>query len=217
MTLPLDLASHSDFHPRVHVVSRRRPIDLSPHLVALDKAKPGDLVAMVSSLKGNSERFPTHRHWLDAFYVQGETGFEERSYPQLTGQSTSHAAHLVAEQLFMNIDVDDVVFLWNMAPCVEDYQIYRVHFADAILSLEVTWLYGTLKQENLKGLNPVLIEMGRVPDQASAKACVAKTRRYLDIFRRMLPTDMRDLADWSIAMPSPEAFLERPARKPSGT
>lgn len=194
---------------RVHVPRYLAPITLAPQITPLNEATPGDIVAMVSYLRGNVDLFPSHEHSLQAFIVQGKDRLEIAFYQDLAGRAATQAARLIAEQLFANHGLHDLVLDCDLVPNVEAYELYRVHFADAILTFEATWLRGDLEDdvENMENINPVVIEMGQVSDRASAEACVTKTRRYLETLRRMLPDDLRDQADWSIALPAPEVFL----------
>lgn len=69
----------------------------------------------------------------------------------------------------MNSGLHDLVLDCDLVSNVEAYDLHRVHFADAILTLEATWLLADLQDdaEDVDDINPVVIEMGQAPDRAS--------------------------------------------------
>jgi len=206
MTISVNLASAPTDY-QVHFLPCIGGVDLAPHLVPLDAAKPGDLVAMMSYLGGNVDAYPSHAHRLEGFHVQGDAGPDFQIYKDLFGQAADHAAHLVAEELFRGSDVHRIVLLCDIAEDCAAYELITVHFADAVLYINLAWLHGDLCAEMSGDINPVVVKMGEVSDHAAAEACVTRTRRYLEVSRSMLPAQVRDAVDMRIALPPAKVFL----------
>lgn len=181
--------------------------NVSRHLAPLDRAVTGDLVAMIGGYYANFEERTDLKVRFEAFYVQGEDGLEVAFYHEVPARSADHAAHLVAETLFLAAQPHRVVLGFNMVEYPEFYELHTIDFADARLYVNTEWLSGRVDNEALEEIRPIVFEMAAASDLEEARNCVAKAQRYLDVVRHMLPDHLRDRTNWAVVLPDPEDFM----------
>lgn len=195
---------------RVRPVRYGTPINLAPNIVPHEEAVHGDIIGMLCSVHACVENYPSHDYAPPVFFVQGKDTIDVVFYQDLPQEKVPGAAQLIA-QFYMAGNLEDIACRNSLFPCPDNREFYSVYFADAILTAEANWLHGKIANYfepwELEDVNPVLIGMEQAHDMAAAKACVEKTRIYIELFQRFLPEDRRELADWTIEMPAAEAFL----------
>lgn len=186
--------------------------NLTPYLVPIEQAVPGDLVAMVGGHYCNAWEYTLETH-LEVFYVQGEYGLEVRWYDELPEPARDSAARLIAERLFLAPKPHGTFLSQCVVECSELYQVQSVHFADAVLYVNKRWMEDALWDEELGEVHPILFEMEQAPDSATAQERADMARGYLALFRHMLPDHLQNEADWEGVMIDPDDFLaETPTR-----
>lgn len=178
-------------------------------LTPVDLAQPGDLVAMVAEHSAAFDSYVDPKMELEVFYVQGGDGLEVAPYFRLSGTTGDRAAHLIVQELFLGREPHNMLDSHNVVDPMS-YQVTSVHFVDATLFVNREWLEGDLYGEGLERFRPILFRIDKGPDLASAAQQAAKARRYLDLFREMLPEEVRDRADWDGVCIDPKDFLEAP-------
>jgi len=179
------------------------------HLTALDAAQPGDLVAMIGGFRADFETGGGLETVLEGFLVAGEKGLKLVSYYDVPERNADSAAHLVAEQLFLQETPHKMVVDFNMVDLPVGYQLQTVQFTDAVLYISMEWILGWIEEDTGHELHPVVFEMAAATNMEEAQACVAKARRYLDIVHQMLPEQHRNQTNWDIILPRPEDFLSK--------
>lgn len=179
------------------------------HLTPVDHAQPGDLVAMVVNHCAAFDSYVDPKWGPEAFYVQGEADLEVAPYYGLSGTTRDRAAHLIVQELVLGREPHDMLVSHDVVDSI-CYQVTSVHFVDATLFFNRDWLEGDLYGEDLERFRPILVRIDKGQDLASAAQQAAKARRYLDLFRQMLPEEKRGRADWDGVCMEPTDFLEGP-------
>lgn len=180
------------------------------HLAPLDSAIPGDLIAMVAGFTAEFETRDGLIKELEGFYVQGADRLEIALYSKVPARQAAHAAHLVAEDLFLSGHPHNFIHNFNMVDCTDGYQIQSIHFADAVLYISTAWLLGWLDCEEInEKLCPVVFEMPAVFDLQQAEANAEKARKYLEIVEKTLPAHLQGLASCDLILPKPEDFMSK--------
>ncbi|MFG6531578.1 MULTISPECIES: hypothetical protein [unclassified Sulfitobacter] len=181
-----------------------------PHIVPHEKAQVGDIIGVYFSVTASVDQFPSHDYGDPVFYVQGDNEIKAVFSEDLPKEKKAAAARIISD-FYLSQGHDKTAHRRSMFPCPESYQYYVVYFSHAILMTEATWLHGDIldvyEEWELDQVNPVLIAMQEVKDNAASLACVEKTRTYLKLFKQLLPENVRELADWNIRMPDPADFL----------
>lgn len=157
------------------------------HLVPLDVAQPGDLVAMVVHHKADFYDEETQSLEFESFFAKGATAIEPVSHDQLTGRNRFHAAHVAKEGITPTDAPHYMTLSYDIVECPISYELAIIVFADAILYVNVDWLnncdYGLPSEKGY----PVVIRMWPTMDHQEGPVRLEQAHRFIKALDQIFP------------------------------
>lgn len=117
----------------VHVLPVTRPV--SPLLVELDKAKPGDITGMFASYSADFERWETLHQDLEAFFIAGRTEPEAQPYERLPTPMRGQAAQVALEHFDSSSCINEEAVDRGVVDDFPSYTLFVFTFASVRIVL----------------------------------------------------------------------------------
>ena len=115
--------------PTFLVAVRPAALSPTPGLVPLDAARPGDLIALMSSHHADFECNETVRPELEVFLMMGTNGPETVRYDALDGAARAMAAQVALEALFLTPCIHEDVTGLGVVHEPLFYDVYSFRFS----------------------------------------------------------------------------------------
>lgn len=194
--------------PRAPVRFQARSTDYTRYLTPVATARPGELVAMISTCFRDRDYGLLSQRYLETFAVQGTRDLECKHFNELSDEISDKAAQMIGRELALKSHPG--VPMPHGDQEESQVTIRMAHFADALISVNDDWLNDSTEVGTV--VPPILIEMTPASDLVSANEIRWKIRRYLSVLRAVLRPTLGHSSDWHICLPELEDLMSEDAR-----